>query len=186
MYRAVWARAVFFLSAFLLLTTILILQGCATELFSMKLTAAEEKLSHGKASEENLKKEKAPILPPSVATRYRLAVIMDGLIRGENSLGTVQAELKRIRDDALTTHDLKVEAGYLLTLVEKMETLQKTANAQTAKNKECAKEGDELKKAYDQLKKENEDIKKEAELLSYKLKKLEQIHIETEKRRGTQ
>ncbi|OQC18243.1 MAG: hypothetical protein BWX71_02865 [Deltaproteobacteria bacterium ADurb.Bin072] len=82
-----------------------------------------------------------------------------------------------------------MEAGYLLTLVERMEGLDKTA----PKAKEGAKDNDELKrnldqarKELDEARKESEGLKKEVEDLSFKLKKLEEIHIESVKRRGTQ
>jgi hypothetical protein len=189
----VWARAVYFLLISLLLVTMIILEGCATELFSLKLISAEEKLSHGRAIDEDLKKEKPPVLPKSAVTRYRLALIMDSLIRGDSSLPALESELKEIRDDVIVPSYLKVEAGYLLTLVDKMEDIQKSASVQAVKNKECTKEGEELKKALEQARKENEDVKKEKELLSkeiellsYKLKKLEEIHIESVKRRGKQ
>jgi hypothetical protein len=148
--------------------------------------SAEDKLSHGGAIDETLKKETPPVLPPSVAARYKLALIMDTIIRGEASLPAAEAELKEIRDSVIIPGYLKVEAGYLLALIEKMEGIQKSVNVQAAKNKECTKEGEDLKKVVEQTKKENEDIRKEIELLSYKLKKLEQIHIESVKRRGTQ
>jgi methyl-accepting chemotaxis protein len=165
---------------------LVIQQGCASELLSNKLTSAEKKLSHGRPAVEDLKKEPAPVLPSSAAARYKLALIMDSFIKGESSLATTQEELKKMRDDTFTPYNQMIEAGYLSVMVEKMESLQKSINALSAKSKECAKESEELRKTADQMKKENDDMKKEIELLSYKLKKLEEIHIETEKRRGKQ
>ena len=171
----------------------LILQGCATELLSNKLDAAEKKLSHGRPADQDLKKETAPLLPPSVAARYRLAIIMDSFIKGESTPSTIGEQLKKLRDNTFTPQDQKTEAGYLMILVEKMENLQRSLNAQAARNRECTKDGEELKRALEQIKKENEDrkkeiedLKKESDLLTYKLKKLEEIHIQTEKRRGSQ
>jgi hypothetical protein len=163
----------------------LILQGCATELLSNKLNTAENKLSHGKPADEDLKKGSAPVLPPSVAARYKLALIMDSFIKGESTPGAIGEELKKIREDSFTPYDQKIEAGYLIILIEKMEILQKSLNAHAAKNRECSKESEELKKAYEQIRKDSDDLKKENDLLAYKLKKLEEIHIQTEKRRGT-
>ncbi|HVN70710.1 MAG TPA: hypothetical protein VMU10_01700 [Desulfomonilia bacterium] len=130
-----------------------------------------------------------PLLPPSIVARHKIAMIMDSIIKGEYAFGTMKTDLEEIRNKTFIPDYLKVEAGYLLTLIEKMETLHKTA----VRAKEYAKDNEELKKNLEQtkrenetLKKENDDIKKEVELLTYKLKKLEQIHIETEKRRGKQ
>jgi DNA repair ATPase RecN len=121
--------------------------------------------------------------------RHKIASIMDSIVKGEYAFGTMKAELEEIQGTTFAPDYLKIEAGYLLTLLERMETLQKSA----AKAKEYAKEIEEqkrnvevAKKELEALKKENEDIKKEIELLSYKLKKLEEIHIESVKRRGKQ
>lgn len=159
----------------------LIFQGCAKELLTTRIDAAENKLSQGKASEENLK-EMSPLLPPSLVARHKLAIIMESIIRGDFSYSAVKAELTEIRNSAITPDYLSVEAGYLLTLIEKMEGLNKNAS----KAKECVKDNDELKRSLEQTRKENEDLKKEVEDLNFKLKKLEEIHIDSVKRRGKQ
>lgn len=188
MHKAVRARGVFFLSVFLLLMTMLLFQGCATEILNTKIDAAEKSLSQGTPAGNDLKAMN-PEFPPSLAARHKIALIMDSIIRGEHAFGVMKTDLEEIRAKAFIPAYLKVEAGYLLTLIERMETLQKSA----ARTKEYAREGEELKKSLDQvkkenetLKKENEDIKKEVEMMSYKLKKLEQIHLESVKRRGKQ
>jgi predicted RNase H-like nuclease (RuvC/YqgF family) len=168
--------------------TTLLFQGCATEILNTKIDAAEKSLSQGKPAGNDLKAMN-PVLPPSLVARHKIALIMDSIIRGEYAFSAMKAELEEIRGKAFTPDYLRVEAGYLLALIERMETLQKSA----ARAKEYAREGEELKKSLDQakkeietLKKENEDIKKEVEMMSYKLKKLEQIHLESVKRRGKQ
>jgi len=188
MRTAKWARAVSLPFICLALMGMVLFQGCAKDLLSTRINAAEEKLARGKASDVNLK-EMNPVLPPSLAARHKLALIMDSLVRGDFTYAAVKAELLSIRDGALTPGHLSVEAGYLLTLVEKMEKLDKGAS----KARECAREGEELKKDLDQsrreaetLKKENDELKKEVELQVFKLKKLEEIHIDSVKRRGKQ
>ena len=168
--------------------TMLLFQGCATEILGKKTDSAEKSLSYGKASEENLKTSE-PVFPPSLVARHKIALIMDSIVRGEYAFSVMKTDLEEIRDQTLLPGYLKVEAGYLLVLLERMETFQKSA----AKAKEYAKESEELKRSLEQarkeietLKKENEDIKKEIDLLSYKLNKLEQIHLESVKRRGKQ
>ena len=168
--------------------TMLLFQGCATEILSTKIDTAENNLSQGKASGEDLKSMN-PLLPPSLVARHKIALIMDSIIKGEYAFSVMKTDLEEIRGKTFVPDYLKVEAGYLLTLIERMETLQKTA----ARAKEYAREGEELKRALEQAKKENEglkkdleDIKKEIEVLSYKLIKLEQIHLESVKRRGKQ
>lgn len=159
----------------------LIFQGCAKELIITRIDAAEKKLALGKPSEENLT-EMNPMLPPSLVARHKIAIIMESVLKGDFRYSEVRAELTRIRDSAFTPDYLSVEAGYLLTLIEKMDGLNKTAS----RAKECAKDNDELKRNLDQVRKENENIKKEIEDLNFKLKKLEEIHIESVKRRGKQ
>jgi predicted RNase H-like nuclease (RuvC/YqgF family) len=166
----------------------LLFQGCATELLNTRIDAAEKSLSQGKASTEDLKSMN-PLLPPSLVARHKIALIMDSIIKGEYAFSVMKADLDEIRGKAFVPDYLKVEAGYLLALIERMETFQKSA----ARAKEYAKESEELRRSLEQVKKENEglkkeleDIKKETELLSYKLKKLEEIHLESVKRRGKQ
>jgi predicted RNase H-like nuclease (RuvC/YqgF family) len=168
--------------------TMLLFQGCATEILGTKIDTAEKSLSLGKASGEDLKAMN-PVLPPSLVARHKIALIMDSIIKGDYTYSVMKADLEEIRGKTFVPDYLKVEAGYLLTLIERMETLQKSA----AKAKEYAKEIEELKRSLEQTKKENEglkkdleDIKKEIEVLSYKLKKLEEIHLESVKRRGKQ
>ncbi len=148
----------------------MLFQGCAKDLLSTRIGAAEEKLARGKASEVNLK-EMNPVLPPSLAARHRLALVMDAIVRGDFTYAAVKADLVSIRDGALTPGHLGVEAGYLLTLVEKMEK---------------KKELDQSRREAEALKKENDELKKEVELQVFKLKKLEEIHIDSVKRRGKQ
>lgn len=181
MHRALWVKAVSLLSVSLVLMGMLIFQGCAKELITTRINAAEKNLSHGKASEENLK-EMNPLLPPSLVARHKMAIIMESVVKGDFSYSAVKSELTEIRNSTFTPDYLSVEAGYLLTLIEKMEGLNKTAS----RVKECTKDNDELKRNVDQSRKENEDLKKEVEDLNFKLKKLEEIHIESVKRRGKQ
>ena len=168
--------------------TMLLFQGCATEILNTKIDTAEKSLSQGKASGEDLKSMN-PVVPPSLVARHKIALIMDSIIKGEYAFSVMKSDLEEIRGKTFVPDYLKVEAGYLLTLIERMETLQKSA----ARAKEYARESEELKRSLEQAKKENEglkkdleDIKKEIEVLSYKLKKLEEIHLESVKRRGKQ
>lgn len=156
-------------------------QGCARELLTTRIDAAEKQLSQGKAPEENLK-EMNPLLPPSLVVRHKIALIVESILKGDFSYSAVKAELADIRNSSLTPGYLSVEAGYLLALIERMEVLSRTAG----KAKECTKDNEELKRNLEQLRKENEDLKKGIEDLNFKLKKLEEIHIESVKRRGNQ
>lgn len=156
-------------------------QGCTRELLSTRIDAVEKALSHGKAPEEDLR-GMSPVLPPSLVARHRLALAMESVVKGEFTYGTLKAELTEIRDSSLVPDYLRVEAGYLLTLVEKKEVLNRTAS----RAKDCAKENDDLKRSLEQSRKESEELRKEIEDLNFKLKKLEEIHIESVKRRGKQ
>jgi len=166
----------------------LLFQGCSAGILNTKIDVAEKSLSQGKAASEDLK-SLDPLLSPSLVARHKIALVMDSIIRGENSFSVMKTDLEEIRGNSFLPDYLRVEAGYILTLIERMETFQKS----TAKTREYARESEELRKSLSEskkeieaLKKENEDIKKEVDVLSYKLKKLEQIHLESVKRRGKQ
>jgi len=166
------------LSAFLALA-LMLAEGCTTYNACRSISEAEGALSQGKAPGRSVREvEAGPV--SSLEARQRLALVMESILRGDFSYGSVKSELADIRDKSQAPDHLKTEAGYMLVLVERMEGLSKVA----ARSRECARENEEIKKTLETARKEQDDLKKQLEELRFKLKKLEEINIEALKRRG--
>lgn len=158
------------------------LSGCAYLQRDLKLTSAEDDLSSGKQAGDKLKKQESTVLYPSVGARRTIAMAMDTIISekySEDEAGDIRRSLLRLRKDPLLPRDLKVEAGYVIVLFDRIETLRH-------QNKAVGAQKDKGLIEADQLKAENDKLKKDLEELKYKLQKIEEIHIITEKKRGIQ
>jgi len=136
-----------------------------------KMVAAEDALSHGKPIGVDLS-DVPLIVPPSVAARHKIALAIDSVIEGDYTYKELAVSLKDIRNDPYVPRYLKVEAGYLLLVVEKMEHARHERDRLAKKNEACERE--------------REQMKGELEEMRYKLEKIEEIHIDIEKRRGKQ
>lgn len=143
------------------------------------MDAVEQSLSQGKAPKENIQ-EITTAPSPSLGARKRIAAVMETIVKGDFSYASAKAELADIRGDARVPPYLSVEAGYLLLLLERMEGLSR----QASRSQQLQKEVEDARKALELERKEKEDARKELEELRFKLKKLEEIHIESLKRRG--
>lgn len=136
----------------------------------------------GKPMGEQLKKVKPDLAPPSVESRYKIALAVDSALSekyDENEVVEMRKSLAKIRKDPLVPHYLKIEAGYVLELLEKIEGVKQQGRAASQQKEKVAEENDRMKK-------ELEEMKKELQELKYKLEKIEEIHINTEKKRGVQ
>lgn len=191
MQRVVWAKGVF-LPFLFLLTLNLLLSSCEANLFLGKIGSAEDKLSYGKSIGDELS-DIPMIVPPSVTARHQIAMAIDSIIEGHYKYKDIQETLTDIRQDPYIPRYLKVEAGYILVLVEKIEgerrVQEETAKKYNASAKnlaETAKKYDQCMQARELVKQENEQMKVELKELKYKLQKIEEIHIDIEKRRGMQ
>ena len=184
MQKVAWAKGVFLLFLFLL-TLSLLLSGCEANLYLGKMGVAEDKLSYGKPIGDELNDAPA-IVPPSVTARRRIALAIDSILEGHYNYKDIKGTLIDIRQDPYIPRYLKVEAGYVLVLVEKIElerrVLDETANKYKASAKDLAETGEK----YDRCLQENVQMKGELKELKYKLQKIEEIHIDSEKRRGMQ
>lgn len=156
------------------------------------MNAAEDRLSSGKSIGDDLG-DRPAVVPPSATARYEIALAIDSLMRGDYNYKDISESLRGIRQNPLLPRYLKVEAGYILVLAEKMERSRQDENKMAGKYKQCTKENKQLKEELDRAKdkqKLSEDeaqkLKTELEQLKYKLKKIEEIHIEAEKMRGMQ
>jgi hypothetical protein len=156
------------------------LSGCVAILQDHKLSQAEDDLSSGKQAGEKLKKQGEALVYPSVEARRVIAQAMDTLISEkytEEDATEIRRNLLKIRKDPLMPRDQRVEAGYVIVLFERIETLRHQNKVLAAQKDKCLVE-------EDQLKAENDKLRKDLEELRYKLQKIEEIHINTEKKRG--
>lgn len=160
-----------------------ILAGCTANLFLGKLSAAEDKLSYGKSIGDDLE-EIPPMMPPSVIARHRIASALDYILQGDYNYRDITNILVDIRQDPYVPRYLKVEAGYILVLVEKIERQRRTGDETSKKYNASTKDLAETVKKYDRCQQENERLKDELKELKYKLEKIEEIHLDIEKRRG--
>ncbi len=122
------------------------------------------------------------LAPPFVKARHTIAMAVDCTLSdkySEEEAAAIRKSLAQIRKDALLPHSIKVEAGYVLELVEKIEGFKRQMRIASQQKEKLTAENDKLTA-------ENDKMKRELEELKYKLEKIEEIHINTEKKRGKQ
>lgn len=182
MQRAVSARGAF-LHLLCLFTLVFLLGGCKADSFNNKLKSAEDELSMGNRITQDL--STTPVLiPPPVAARHTIAMAIDSLLSDKYDANEIRKTLTLMRKDPFIPRYLKVEAGYLLILLEKLEEQKKIANKNAAEKERVQRE---IKKEFEErYTAENDRLKQELDELRYKLQKIEEIHINTEKKRGIQ
>lgn len=124
------------------------------------------------------------LIPPPVAARHTIAMAIDSLLSDKYDANEIRKTLTLMRKDPFIPRYLKVEAGYLLILLEKLEEQKKIANKNAAEKERVQRE---IKKEFEErYTAENDRLKQELDELRYKLQKIEEIHINTEKKRGIQ
>jgi cell division protein FtsB len=122
------------------------------------------------------------VVAPTIEAKYTIARAMDFIISEKNDDNEVQEtrkNLSSIRKSPLLPHYLKVEAGYVMVMLDKIEDLKRQNRASSQQKDKYADENERMKD-------DNDRMKKELEELRYKLQKIEEIHINTEKKRGVQ
>ncbi len=165
---------------YLLILTAL-LEGCAAEIYNFKLENIENNISAGRPAGEQLKAP-AALMPPSLAARQTIAMAMVSILNDKYDEGSgqdIRKGLVQIRKNPLVPRYLHVEAGYVLELFDKIESLKHQNRSTVQQREKCLQDSDRMKQ-------ENDRIKKETDELKYKLQKIEEIHINTEKKRGMQ
>ncbi len=109
---------------------------------------------------------------------------VDSLLSDSYDASEIKKTLTLLRKDPFIPRYLKVEAGYLLILLDKLETQKRLAEKHAAEKERVQREiKKELEEKYMA---ENDRLKQELDQLRYKLQKIEEIHINTEKKRGIQ
>lgn len=122
------------------------------------------------------------LAPPSMKARHTIAMAVDSALSDyfdEKEAAEVRKSLAQIRKDALLPHSVKVEAGYVLELLEKIEGYKRQMKIASQQKEKMAAENEKVTAEKDKMKNELEELK-------YKLEKIEEIHIKTEMKRGKQ
>ena len=186
MHRARSAKAVSLLSVCLLFLSTL-LAGCGA-LLTSKLEEAEFSVSSGNPYKGNLGVNNT-LASPDILARKKLALAMNTVVKGDIAFPEVKQTLKSIQKDPYTSAEIKAEAGYLFTLIEKLEARQRDLEARQRDLDHTRQRLEKTSKDKDDLAREKDEIiaglTKERDDLAFKLKKLEEISTLTEKRRGT-
>jgi len=178
MHRARSVRAVSFLSVCLLSLSTL-LAGCGA-LLTGKLQEAETSVSTGKPYKGNLGVYNT-LASPDILARKKLALAMNTVVKGDIAFPEVKQTLKSIQKDPYTSAEIKVEAGYLFMLIEKLETRQRDLDHTRQRLEKTIKDKDDMAGEKDAA---IASLTKERDDLAFKIKKLEEISTLTEKRRG--
>ncbi len=170
MSKATMVRAVRFPLIYLYLVSC-IMFACTSLSGTQTLRETEDTLATGKTV--GLKDIRVKgWLPPGGKARQDIAIALNAMLKDTKNTGYAARLLNNVIQDPLTPRDLKIEAGYMLSLVRLIET----------QNKEISRLGQVLRTSE----KRKEKLQKERDELMYKLKKMEEIYIHTEKRRGMQ
>lgn len=181
MRRAGLEKAACFISAFLLVLEI-ILTGCAP-LIPPEIMSAEDSLAAGKGL-KSISSLDIVIDHPDIAARKKIILIVNSIINEDYSTSETKTALKAIQNDPDVSRDLKIEAGYIISMIETIDSRNKDIDHLQHKNSKCLNEKSDLDKAI----KENElqiiELIKEKDDLDFKLGKLEEIYKKSERRRG--
>lgn len=179
MHRARSAKAVSLLSVCLLFLSTL-LPGCGA-LLTGKLQEAEYSVSTGKPYKGSLGINNS-MVSPDILARKKLALAMNTVVKGDITFPEVKQTLRSINKDPYTSQDIKVEAGYLLMLVEKLEARQRDLDHTRQRLEKTQNDKEALGREKDGI---IAGLTKERDDLAFKIKKLEEISTLTEKRRET-
>ncbi len=188
MRRAGLEKAACFISVFLLVLE-LILAGCAP-LLPQEIISAENSVAAGEALKSKASLD-IPIDHPDIEARKKIILIMNSIITEEYSTAETKAALMAIRNDRDVSRDLKVDAGYIISLVDIISARNKDIDLLQNKNTKCLNEKAELAKALkedERMLAQKEDLililAEEKKELKFKLNKLEEIIEKSERRRG--
>jgi hypothetical protein len=188
MRRAGLEKAACFISAFLLVLEI-ILTGCAP-LIPPEIISAEDTLAAGKGLKSTSSLD-IVIDHPDIEARKKIILIINSIITEEYSTTETKNALKAIQNDPDVSRDLKIEAGYITSMIEIIDSRNKDIDHLQHKYSKCLNEksdSDKDLREADKAIKENElqiiELIKEKEDLEFKLGKLEEIYKKSERRRG--
>jgi valyl-tRNA synthetase len=167
----------------------IILTGCAP-LIPPEIMSAEDSLAAGKGLKSTSSLD-IVIDHPDIAARKKIILIVNSIITEEYSTAETKAALNAIQNDPDVSRDFKIEAGYIISMIETIDSRNKDIDYLQNKNSKCLNEKSDLDKALkeaDWLLKEKEELITilvgEKQELKFKLQKLEEIYKKSERRRG--
>jgi tRNA threonylcarbamoyladenosine modification (KEOPS) complex Cgi121 subunit len=167
----------------------IIITGCAPWI-PPEIMSAEDSVAAGKELKSTSSMDIA-IDNPDLAARKKIVLIVNSIITEEYSTAETTDALRAIQNDPEVSRDLKIEAGYIISMVETISSRNKDIDRLQNKNTKCLNEKSELEKSLkeaDSLLKEKEELITilvgEKQDLKFKLQKLEEIYQKSEKRRG--
>lgn len=180
MLKAGLTKAACFISAFLL--ALEILSGCAP-VIPPEIMNAEDRLASGKGleSRSGLNVENTN---PDITARKKIVLVMDSVINEEYSTAETKKILTDIQDNPDVSRDIKIDAGYIMSMISIIDIRNKDIDRLQQKNTRCLNENYEIGKALKDKEDRISELIKENEELQYKFKKLEETYQKAEKRRG--
>jgi len=167
----------------------IIITGCAPWI-PPEIMSAEDSVAAGKGLKSTSSID-IPIDNPDVAARKKIILIVNSIITEEYSTDETIEVLRAIQNNPEVSRDLKIEAGYIISMVETISSRNKDIDRLQNKNTKCSNEKSDLEKSLKEdelLLKEKEELITilvgEKQDLKFKLQKLEEIYQKSEKRRG--
>jgi len=168
MQRVTLGKGVLF-SLLCLFTLSSFLGGCINGLGIEGLYKAEDSVISGEPVKEH-QIENTLLSSPAIEARKKIVTAMNSILSGNRPISDIKKTLLGVKEDLNIPRNLRVEAGYVLLLLNVIEKQDLDISQGDKKLKECVSNVDKIKKERDDL--------------IYKLKKMEEIYIHTEKRRG--
>ena len=188
MHRASSARAACFISAFLLLLEI-VASGCAS-IVPPEISEAEESVVAGHGLKTTTVLEEGAYYP-EIDARRKMVLVMNSIITEECSVPEAKALLKTVQDSPDVPGDLKIEAGYIVLMIDIIDARNRDIDTLQQKNASCINKMNEIEKGREAEEWEIKEKKARiAELLNanseleFKFHKLQEIYLKSEKRRG--
>jgi len=178
---AVLTKAALFISAFLLAFEI-ILTGCAP-MVPPEILDAEDRIASGRTL-DSTKSLDLKLSAPDMIARRKILLIVDSIINEEYSTAETKSALKGIQDDPEVSRDIKIDAGYLLSMVDKIDSRNKDIERLQNKNSRLVGERNDAERALKDKDARIDELVTANEELQFKLKKLEETYQKAEKRRG--
>jgi hypothetical protein len=181
MRRAGLEKAACFISAFLLVLEIM-LTGCAP-LIPPEIISAEDSLAAGKELKSTSSLD-IMIDHPDIEARKKIILIVNSVMTDDYSTTETKNALKAIQNAPDVSRDIRIEAGYIMSMIETIDRRNKDIDHLQHKVSKCLNEKSDLDKAIRENELQIIELIKEKDELDFKLGKLEEIYKKSERRRG--
>jgi len=144
---------------------------------------AEDRIASGRTL-DSTKSLDLKLSAPDMIARRKILLIVDSIINEEYSTAETKSALKGIQDDPEVSRDIKIDAGYLLSMVDKIDSRNKDIERLQNKNSRLVGERNDAERALKDKDARIDELVTANEELQFKLKKLEETYQKAEKRRG--